>query len=178
MFHSTGVINFYILYLLGRWLYKTGIIYQLTINSTQKYWFITSVIFILTYSIFIKCNFDAEKMQSLFIGFNYAAPLVILQAVFLFISFGNMTIQSKFINWCSTFCLSIFLIHMYPAIKNIGYYSYIYNLYNKPLCKHIIILLILMIIAFVGSILVDKIRIFISDKIYSILLFIHNKIPH
>lgn len=164
VFYSRDVINFCLLYLLGRWLYKTNAIHQLANHPIKKYWFITFCIFTLTYSMFLFCNFKVEKIQSLFVGLNYAAPLVILQAVFLFISFAKINLNSNFINWCSVSCLSIFLIHMHPAIKNIGYYAYTENLYDKPLCEHILILFALMIVVFVGSIIIDKVRIFFLIK--------------
>ena len=63
-------------------------------------------------------------------------------------------------------CLSVFLIHMHPAIKQIGYYNFTESLYERPLVEHIFILLILMIIVFFGSICIDKIRICVSDMIY------------
>ena len=109
-------------------------------------------------------------MQKLPWGLDYAAPLVILQAVFLFIWFARLSFQSKFINWCAVSCLSIFLIHMHPAIKEIGYYNYTESLYSMPVLDHIWKLALLMFVVFFGSILVDKIRVFISSLIYSFLM--------
>ena len=65
--------------------------------------------------------------------------------------------------------MAIFLIHMHPAIKEIGYYSITESFYDLPVWQHIIYLLLLIIGVFFGSILIDKIRIVTSDTIYLIL---------
>ena len=112
---------------------------------------------------------DAAAMQGLFVGYSYEVPLVILQAIFLFLVFGKMHLSSKFINWCASSCLAIFLIHMHPSIKEIGYYAITESFYNMPIWQHCIYLILLITGVFFGSILIDKIRIVISDFVYLII---------
>ena len=113
-------------------------------------------------------------MQSLFWGLDYAAPLVILQAVFLFIWFARLNFLSRFINWCATSCFAIFLIHMHPKanIAEFGYYNYTESLYSLPIFEHVWKLALLMFVVFFGSILIDKFRILISSVCYKALLWI------
>ena len=116
-------------------------------------------------------------MQGFIFGYSYSGPFVILQAVFIFLVFARMNFTSKFINWCSASCLSIFLIHMHPSIKYIGYYSFTESLYDLPVLLHIGVLLLLMISVFFGCILIDKIRIIISDAVYFLLCKIKQLLP-
>ena len=164
------VFTYALVYLIGRFLRKTNIA-ESKIPAVGGYFIITLIIFIIVYFGFfgflgIK---DANTLNSLPIGlfaYAYSAPLVILQAVMLFICFAKMNFCSKIINWCASSCFAIFLIHMHPTIKEMGYYAFTRSLYELPVYKHILILTVLIIIVFCGSILIDKIRILFSDIIY------------
>lgn len=166
-------LNYCTVYLIGRYISVNGAVLKKSIKPGLCYWLATVLIFVF---VFITFKFlhvtDASKMQSLPWGLSYAAPLVILQAVFLFIWFARLKIQSRFINWCAISCLSIFLIHMHPAIKEIGYYGYTESLYSLPVVEHVWKLALLIFVVFGGSILVDKIRILISSICFKILLWI------
>lgn len=180
IFHMSDVTNFSLLYLIGRFLRKSNSVEGLKINSTKAYWIATTIIFLITYGLYMTFGFNAVQLQSnkLIIGWNYASPLIILQAVFLFIIFARINIQSKYINWCASSCLSIFLIHMHPSVKYI-YYDYTESLYTYPIITHICILILLFSVVFIGSIIIDKIRIFISDATYSFLCYLYEYcIPH
>lgn len=180
VFISMSLMNFVILYLLGRFINKTDAIAELKVNANVAYWLFTIVIFIFAYIFYFSFHFGAEFMSEFLLVYSYASPFVILQALFLFLVFGRFKFQNKIVNWCSASCLAIFLIHTHPAIKNlegIGYYSCTESLYNCPLLEHILILLFLMLIVFFGSILIDKVRIVLSDIIYKVLVYIYYKIP-
>lgn len=167
---SCVYLNFGLLYLIGRFLNKSKAVDSLRIEAGRCYWITTSLMFVFVYVLFIFANItDAAAMQSLFIGYSYAAPLVILQAVFLFLFFGRIHINSKFINWSASSCLAIFLIHMHPAIKEIGYYAVTESFYNLAIWQHCIYLILLIIGVFFGSILIDRIRIIISEFVYLII---------
>ena len=58
---------------------------------------------------------------------------------------------------------------MHPAIKEIGYYAYSKSLYTLPVSQHIGMLFVLIVGVFLGSILIDKVRIQISNLVYRIL---------
>lgn len=180
VFISMSLMNFVILYLLGRFINKTDAIAELKVNANVAYWLFTIVIFIFAYIFYLSFHYGAEFMSEFILVYSYASPFVILQALFLFLVFGRFKFQNKIVNWCSASCLAIFLIHTHPAIKNlegIGYYNFTESLYNRSILEHVIILLFLMLIVFFGSILIDKVRIALSDIIYKVLVYIYFKIP-
>lgn len=176
IYHDT-ITNFSLIYLVGRLINKTNIITYSGIKAHRSYWITTLLIFLCSYGLFYIYNLSSEKIQSpdLIIGWSYSAPLVIFQAIFLFLLFARLDITNRFINWCSSSCLSIFLIHMHPSIKYI-YYGYTESLYTKPTFMHVCILIFLFSIIFIGSILVDKLRIAISDTFYKLLLPLEDKL--
>lgn len=175
---ASGFLNYGLIYLIGRFLRKSDWVTKNSFHASKLYWICTLLIFLCVYCLFKFVHIkEAGIMNRLFLGLSYSGPFVILQSIFLFLVFAKMKFQSKFINWCSVSCLSIFLIHMHPLIKNIGYYAYAESLYELPLILHIIKLLILIMCVFFGSILIDKIRLMISNFIYSNLYTIYNKLP-
>lgn len=166
------IVTFSVLYLIGRWIRKTNSVANLQIRSGLLFLVTTTIIFCIVYVLYILFHLDAVRMQSLFFGYNYSAPLVIIQAVGLLLFFGRMQISerlSKIINWCSSSCLAIFLIHMHPSVKEF-YYKFTEELYDKPYWEHVCILLLLFLCVFIASILFDKIRILISNIVYNIVL--------
>ena len=159
------------MYLIGRYISISGIVYKKNIKPGLYYWICTFLIFGLVYASFKLLHIvDAGRMQAMPWGLSYSAPLVILQAVFLFIWFARLNFQSKIINWCAASCLSIFLIHMHPSIKSVGYYNYTESLYSLPTIEHVWKLAVLMSIVFFGSILIDKVRILFFKLIYIIVI--------
>ena len=167
---DSGYLNYGLLYLIGRFLNKSKAIDSLEIKAGRYYWVTTLLMFFIVFVLFRFLHItDAVAMQGLFVGYSYAAPLVILQAIFLFLVFGRMHLSSKFINWCASSCLAIFLIHMHPAIKGIGYFAITKSLYHLSIWEHCIYLILLITLVFFGSILIDKIRIVLSDFVYLIM---------
>lgn len=167
-------LNFCTMYLIGRYIATTNIVGNSKIKGGSLYLITTFAIFILVYSTVKVLHItNAELIQNLPWGLSYAAPLVILQSIFLFVWFARFKFQSKVVNWCAASCLSIFVIHMHPVIKEIGYYGYTKSLYSLPTIEHIWKLAMLMIVVFFGSIFVDKIRIFLSSLIYKMLYWIN-----
>ncbi len=160
-----------LIYLIGRLLHRINVS-ELTFNAGRAYWTVTTLLFVFVYALLYKglhiTSFTTiTKLPVGVIGYAYSSPLVILQAVFLFICFAKMKFHSKFVNWCASSSFAIFLIHMHPSIKEIGYYSFSRSLYNLPLLHHIIILISLIASVFFLSIFIDKFRIYISSLFYN-----------
>lgn len=171
-------MNFATMYLIGRFLNKSEAVSDLKINSTKGYWIVTVLITALVFTVYKYTNINtAVTMCGFVFGYSYSGPLVILQAIFLFLIFARMNFTNRFINWCASSCFAIFLIHMHPSIKKIGYYSFTEGLYDKPLFEHVGILFLLFICVFFGSILIDKIRIILSNICYAIILWIKSLLP-
>lgn len=161
---------YFLLYLVGRFIRKVELVEKLKMNASFGYWCTTILIFIVSYSLYLFTGLKTAEQQSEFIlALSYASPFIIPQAVFLFVVFARMKFQSKIVNWLSASCLSIFLIHMHPVIKDIGYYAYTKSLYTLPILEHVWILLVLIISVFFGSILIDKVRLFLSDTFFNLI---------
>lgn len=174
VFLSNGFPNFCLVYMIGRLLRKTEAINTWKLNATKNYWVVTLLIFAISYSLFIFFHFDAGKMCNNIIAYSYSSPLVILQAVFLFMIFGKYKFENRFINWLASSCLAIYLIHMHPTIKEIGYYHITEILYEMPFYEHLILLVLIIGGVFFCSILVDKVRIWISSGCYNALVWSYN----
>ncbi len=159
---NSGTLNFCLLYLIGRWISRTSLLQKIKFNPLYAYLIVSVIITGIVLFLHVKLHLNATQMQSFILGYSYSSPLVILQAVFLFLLFGKLNIQNRAINWCAASCLSIFLIHMHPTIKEIGYYSFTRSLYQRSFLEHLLILCALIIVVFIGSILVDKIRMVVS----------------
>lgn len=168
---------YFLLYLVGKLIRKTELVDRLKVNASLGYWLMTSVIFALSYGFFHFAGLKTADQQSeCILALSYASPFIIIQALFLFVAFARMKFQSSVVNWLSASCLSIFLIHMHPAIKEIGYYAYSKSLYDLPVLQHIGILTVLIVGVFFGSIMIDKVRIQISSRIYMLLRWLWIKL--
>lgn len=167
------------MYLIGRWLYRTDSVAKMSINPAKLYWFVTCAITFFVYIFYSYTPIDtAERMCNFVLGYDYAAPLVIIQAICVFLFFARLQFRSiKIVNWCASSSLAIFLIHMHPSICGIGYYAITEALYYLPIWQHCIYLILLITGVFFGSILIDKIRIVISDLVYLIMEKVVSLLP-
>ena len=156
------LFTYALVYLVGRWLRKANVA-DLQLPSGKAYWIVTVLMFVFVYILcfsvlhFTKSN--VLKWPFGIIGYNYAAPLVILQAVFLFMFFARLSFKSKFVNWCAASSFAIYLIHMHPTIKQIGYYAFTKSLYEQPPFLHVVALVAFILAVFFACIFIDKIRI-------------------
>ena len=100
----------------------------------------------------------------------YNSPLVVCSSIGLFYLFNNMQFASKWINWMSPSVLAIYLIHSNPSVFKNCFTPIVLG------CGHNILLMILVFISIsVVCIFVDKIRIFIEEFCFSLILLIKNK---
>lgn len=174
----SGILNYFLVYLIGGWMNKSQAVQTFKLPAAKCYWIVTLLIFGLSYCLYRYLHFDAVRMCTFFLGYSYNSPFIILQAMFLFLVFGRIQLQSRFVNWCAVSCLSIFLIHMHPAIKNIGYYHFTESLYALPFLQHAGVLILLVAGIFMGSILIDKIRIYLSNVTYNLICSLYSRLPY
>lgn len=176
-----SILSFSGLYLIGRFL-NLHPIDQTSNNTTQKNLqriiaFLVITLLITIMAIALKINLSDEggsiKKDHLF-GFIYNNPLVIIQSIIIFLFFKNIHIRSKFINYCASSVLAIYLVHMHPDIKQL-FYNYTASLYDHSFIMQIILLLGLFAVIFVISILLDKIRIALFNWLYPIFAQMGNK---
>ena len=95
---------------------------------------------------------------------SYISPTTITGALFLLLAFSKMNIQNnRFINWCGISCFAVFLMHMSP--NTLWHFKDMFVLLHSTLsvCMYWIVTLLLLLIIFFVSIIVDKIRILVWD---------------
>lgn len=177
---ASSAFTYAVVYLIGRLLKKINI-ESIKLPAAGVYWITTTVIFAIVYfglfkTVHITSAEIAGRRPVGTIGYDYAAPLVILQSVALFTLFSKMKFKSHLVNWCASSAFAIFLIHMHPTIKQNGYLSFTQGLYEYPAMKHIMILALFIPTVFVGSILIDKIRIFVSNICYSAIVSLSKRV--
>lgn len=98
--------------------------------------------------------------------FSYMCPTTIIGALAMLLCFSKLNLQNKFINWCGISCFAVFLMHVSPStlwhFKSL--FIYLHESLSLPmfwLMTFIILALIFMI-----SILIDKVRIMVWNKVY------------
>lgn len=94
--------------------------------------------------------------------FLYSSPLVILSSVFFFLFFTKIMFQNSFVNWVSTSCFAVYLVHTSPYIFHIYYIDVIRCWYEVESCFSFLLNTFGLIVFFyVFSIIFDKVRILI-----------------
>lgn len=176
-----ALFTYALVYLIGRWLQKIQVSH-IQISAGLAYWIATILIFLLVYYLLytmlhITSATTVQGWPMGLLGYSYSAPLVILQAVFLFAFFSKINFQNRFVNWCATSCFAIYLIHMHPTIKQIGYYAFTEGLYELPTYQHVLILMVLIPSVFLCSIMIDKVRIIISNECFHFVELLAKFIP-
>lgn len=165
------VMHFCGLYLLGRWL--NGCKHIGSWRAGGWYLLITVLIAIAALAYKIIGNVESSSFK-MFMGM-YNNPLIVLQSVMLFMCFRDMHFSNKSVNWVSGSVLAIYLLHMHPDLKHY-YYDYTHSLYNLSCFEHIWKLALLIFAVFVVAIFIDKIRVFLFDKLYPYVIRLINKI--
>lgn len=167
--HGYSIYSFCGLYLIGQYLKKSNIMNLPIFNSKLKiFCYIIFVTFIIAASSLI-LELKVHKGQDLQLfplsPFAYNNPLVILQAVLIFIFFSKIKIKSNIINWIATGSLAMYLLHMHPDLKQY-YYAYSRQLYENTLPSQYLLILLLMISVAIVAIPIDKLREWIFKKLY------------
>lgn len=164
-----SILSFCGLYLIGRYLsllsldkVKVGrIILSLCISTCLI------TIFPLLLMLFLHKD-GSSIMSGNLVGFIYNNPFVIVQSICIFLLFAKLSIQNKFINYCSSSVLAIYLLHMHPDVK-MYYYDFTKSLYLHSTSYQYVALVGLFAFVFVIAVLLDKIRIKIFEAIYPLL---------
>jgi hypothetical protein len=156
-------VQFIFIYYIGRCLKSFENEISLNVWKSITGYFVSSTliaaIVVLMYSI--------KDFGPLWEVFNYNNPLVIISAVFLFLIFKRIRIKSRFINWCSASILAVYLIHESTLISK-PLYKYIADIntgYTFFSVTKMSILLGLFCTIIFGSILIDKVRMLITNPI-------------
>lgn len=166
-----NTLSFCGIYILGRLLkqYKDILqkIQRKTISSIflVSYLFIGLVISSLALYQLIYRGHNYMAIQKSF-TFSYNNPLVITQAVCLFLVFSSMNFRNKMVNSVAGSIFAVYLLHMHPNLKE-WYYSYCGHLYDKPIIHHVLLLIGLFMGIIIMSVSIDKIRLQIFQWLFT-----------
>lgn len=167
-FHSRGycTLSFCGLYMIGRMIFR---FYEKLSNLNYKAYlsiYLLSALAISSialYQLIVRGN-DFFTIQRSF-SFSYSNPLVIIEAVCLFLVFYSIKFSNKYVNYVASSIFAVYLLHMHPNIKE-WYYSYCGQLYNESFLYHLIILICLFLGIVFISVFIDKIRSFLFLWLY------------
>lgn len=101
-----------------------------------------------------------SKLNEFVFGFSYNSPLIVIQAVIVWLLFSKIRLHNKFINYVGASTLAVYLFHMHPDIKDL-YYCYGHDLYANTPTSHAVSLIILFITVFAVAVFMDKLRIYL-----------------
>ena len=139
-------------------------------NVIQLYFF---TMIILTFIAFLCSLHSFPYTMRLY---NYSSPLVIILSVCFFYFFVDFRFSNKFVNSIAVSCFSVYLLHTHPLLFDQYYLSLVRNLYiAEPRFCFLLYTLILMLLFFAISILIDKIRILLWKVICQLYIFVKSK---
>lgn len=168
-------VSFIGLYLLARYMHLYGF---KMMNWDNRYLVLLffGIIGINTMAAFIFSRIGMGTMADRV--FYYCSPLVIAQAVALITLFRTFKIQSSLINWLASSCFAVYLIHMHPMVRDY-FFAFVEEIWVKPNAATIVLWFGgLIIVVYLGSILVDKIRLFVWNVVSTVPSIRKYKLPN
>lgn len=98
--------------------------------------------------------------------FSYMCPTTIIGALAMLLCFSKLNLQNKFINWCGISCFAVFLMHVSPSTLWHFKALFIYLHESLSLPMFWLMTFIILALIFMISILIDKVRIMVWNKVY------------
>lgn len=151
-----NLANFSLLYLLGN-----------TLHAYEERWkgFSNKYLIPLYFSmnfllVFLYCLFDGSIIAKIIwrISFPYCSPILIINAILLFIIMARYQLHSKWINYIASSMFAVYLIHCQPFIEQHvigGIMEDILSMTNNSLLLFLYCIFFAVIIMFI-SIIIDK----------------------
>lgn len=163
-FFGYSTLSFIGLYLLARYLR----LYPVQLLSNRRLCLITyfAVSLIIAFAIWVLTRMDFHTDFALPILYSYINPLIILSSLALLFAFINTEIPySKTINWIAISAFAVFMIHTNEFIMG-PYRSAVWYLYSSyPVVLRSLLILLFLSLVFISCVILDKIRIFVWNKI-------------
>lgn len=170
-YYGYSPISFILLYLIGRYvsIYKP----RFSLKSLK----LDAVLYLL-FSLLSSFLFYLSTKYSIFTSLRsillyYTSPLIIIASLYLLLLFTKITIKSKIVNWIAVSSFAAYLFQEHHLFADV-YKSVIYRWYIAE--NHLVFVLYTLCwihIIFFLAILLDKIRIYIWQKIsYKVSVFI------
>lgn len=163
-FNDSGynIMNFIYLYFIGR--YINIYCNESHHNKKSKYWVIyICCSLIIAGTILVTHKFGIRGIYVLGLNsLNYNSPLVLISSIALFMCFKNIQIKNKTINWFASSALAIYLIH--GGLPYGKLFQYLGAHYGNQWFSGIIYFTIASIV-FIVCIMIDKIRMLVTNPI-------------
>lgn len=100
--------------------------------------------------------------------FSYSSPLMIISALYFFLFFTKLSIDSKIVNWISISCFAVYVVHCSPFLFEFYYVNAIrYWHENETIYIFLIHTSFLLVFYFLFSILLDKFRLIVWESFKS-----------
>ena len=158
--------HFVFIYSIGRYL-KSFCNFRMAKNSLRWICLSVYVVFsaLMGYFVFLDVNDLYVSSSSILFGY-YNNPIVLISSISFFILFTTFDFRSRIVNWMASSVLAVYLIHEYPKLKE-NLYVYLASVYDGiPNASFRLLLVFIMAVAILLSgILIDKIRILVTDPI-------------
>ena len=161
------ILNFMLIYLTARFfkVHKPVLI--------SKHRRIYLFIYFAICSILVSLNYLAYSVNPEYIKhtgslFFYNSPFVLISSISLGVYFTKLKIKSKFVNKVAASCFAVYLFHMNPLVK--PFFRDVCNCFfdTYDIIIHSFIMFFFVLTVFIVAILIDQIRIFISNCINKI----------
>ena len=166
-----SAFSFVCLYLLGRYLRIYGENFYFgrfhKLNSIPTYYLVyifMGIVIILIMLAFVVTYFGIPIEGRLF---TYTNPLVILEACVLLLIFSRLRLKSVIINRVAASCLAIYLLHGNRLVLRPFYGKVIAKWFQEySINMFLLKTLLLMALAFILAIVIDQIRLVLSNLVF------------
>lgn len=168
-----GPLSFIGLYLLAQFIkqviqLENGVIYNIFRKKSlhDVFVYLTFALFLTIMNIMIYIGgLKSERLSGMM--YAYLNPIVIIESLFLLLAFTKFNIGSvKSINSIAKSCLAVYLFHSIPQIRTL-FINHIRVIFKESDFA-VVYILVYLILIFLISVLLDKIRVFIWNLIVKI----------
>lgn len=160
-----SALHFIFLYMLAGYVKKYG-----SFGSLRRFplTIFFTIVFAMTFIVFMGYCRGIEAVMRMNC---YTNPLVILSSLSLLLFFSNIRFQSSIINWIAKSTFAIYLVHTNMYLMSSYYVKFSNNIYNEYSSILYLILMAGYLGAwFMAAILLDKIRLYLWNRINQIKL--------
>lgn len=153
---------FIVLYMFGnllRRLYdeKSKLMSHKRISYLLAYFACALIITLSTYFLIVEKGYIHPQLIDSVFAWNYINPIIILEAICLFVFVKSFNFQNNKINFVAKSVLAIYLIHQHPDFRD--YYYFLTDIfYTLPHILHYLMLILLFTLVLGITVTIDQIR--------------------
>ena len=161
-----SISTFMLVYLIGRYIRLYGVARLQNVASWK--------IFVIWAGCTLLMCIGNVFLHEYAIFWCYCSPIHLLSAIAFFMLFTRIHFQSKIVNWIGVSCLAAYILHTLPPLM-----GWIIEIDEKLLLTNALLYfggaIGVAITVFLGSVLLDKVRIFVCKPLINILASIMTK---